>query len=352
MKILLADFGTQFDLQTPYYEPLGGSESSLLLLSKGLVDLGHQVVILTTSTKEQEQDSNRIRHHINFFDQYAELSDIIILNRNIPQSIMNFIDRKKIFYYSHDAYDQQNVQWMMNQKSVNLLDSILCVSEWQKQTFIKYLNVDESKLKVIGNPIDLSLYNGFTERDENRFVFASIPYKGENLANLFNDICIASKKELNLHVFSSFAMYGNKQEDKQYEQMFRDLENTKGVYLHDSVSMKDLAYEFAKSSYILFPNTYHETFSMACTQAQAAGCIPISTNCGAMNERIIDGIDGILTEGINIQNSNTYNEFVNKTVEVLNKEYGTNYKMRLNCQKTAQNYDYIKIAQKVEKLFE
>jgi glycosyltransferase involved in cell wall biosynthesis len=89
---------------------------------------------------------------------------------------------------------------------------------------------------------------------------------------------------------------------------------------------------------------------MCCVQAQAAGCIPISTNCGSMNERIDDGINGVLTKGINILNYDTYSEFVDKTVLMLNNKDNINYKMRLNCQKTAINYDYIKICQKIEKL--
>ncbi len=347
MKILLYDSGSQYNLNTPYNKPLGGSETSLLLIAKGLSELNHQIVLLTTSTEIKESNSNLIRDNINYFSQYAELSDVIICSRNVPYDIMPFVGNKKIYYYSHDAYDQQNVQWMMNQNSTTILNRIFCVSDWQKNSFIKYFNVNENILKVVGNPIDLSLYNGFTDRDPHRFIFASIPYKGENLASLFNDICIQSKKDLSLHVYSSFAMYDNINEDKNYEEMFRQLDSIKNVYIHKSISMKELAYEFAKSSYVLFPNTYHETFNMTCVQAQAAGCIPISTNCGCMNERIVDGYNGILTEGKNILNNSTYQDFIDKTCTILNLDERLTYKMRLNCQKTSVDYDYLKISQKI-----
>ncbi len=350
MKILLYDIGTPFELNTPYIQPLGGSETSILLIAKGLAELGHQIVLLTSATTIKESVKNLIRDNSNYFPLYAEIADIIICNRTIPYEIMNFIGKKKIYYYSHDAYDQPNVQWMLNNNAMNILDGVFCVSEWQKNTFIKYFNGTNNKLYVIGNSIDLSLYNGFTERDSNRFIYASIPYKGENLAALFNDICIKAERDLSLHVYSSFAMYGDKNQDSQYEGMFSELSKIKGVYIHESISMKELAFEFAKSSYVLFPNTYHETFNMTCVQAQAAGCIPISTNCGSMSERIVDGVDGVLTKGINILNHDTYSEFVDKTVLMLNNKDNINYKMRLNCQKTAINYDYIKICQKIEKL--
>jgi len=40
VKILLYDIGTPFELNTPYVQPLGGSETSILLIAKGLAELG------------------------------------------------------------------------------------------------------------------------------------------------------------------------------------------------------------------------------------------------------------------------------------------------------------------------
>lgn len=352
MKILLTDFGTPFDLDTPYKEPLGGSETSLLLLAKGLSELGQQVVLLTTLQKIETNQSNIIRNHVNYFVPYAEQSDIIICNRIIPEQIMPFIGKKRIFYYSHDAYDQQHVKWMMNQNSTNLLEKILCVSNWQKDTFNKYMNVPDNKLFVLGNSIDLSLYSGYTERVSNSFIFASIPYKGENLAEIFNQICIKTKKKLTLKVFSSFKMYGDKTQDEQYSDFFRALSQVDGIKINNSISMKDLAYEFASSSFVLFPNTYHESFNMNCVQAQAAGCIPISTNSGAMNERIEHGYNGFLIKEPNILNIDTMNNFVSEVDRILNLSEDHLYLIRLQARKTAEQYDYIKIADKFLNMLE
>ena len=64
MKILICDYGLPFDLNTPYFKPLGGSEISILLLSKGLAELGHSVVLLNTNNYT-EQDKNIILRNKN-----------------------------------------------------------------------------------------------------------------------------------------------------------------------------------------------------------------------------------------------------------------------------------------------
>jgi hypothetical protein len=110
VNILLADNGMNFDFNTPYIEPLGGSETSILLLSKGLEEIKHNIVLLSNNNLNRLQNGNRILDSINLFDEYAKIADVIILNRFIPQNINDLIGKKKLFYYCHDAYDQQNVQ--------------------------------------------------------------------------------------------------------------------------------------------------------------------------------------------------------------------------------------------------
>lgn len=343
MKILLIDNGMGFDLNTPYVEPLGGSETSILLLSKGLKELGHQVVLLNNNQQNRIHDENRILDNINFYNDYAELSDVIILNRWIPENILDLIHKKPVYYYSHDAYDQQNVQWLLQPKVESVFEKIFCVSQWQKNTFVNYFNCEESKFEVIGNPIDTSLYSGYAERNENKLIFASIPYKGiEVLPDLFNDICIKSKKDLQLDVFSSFKLYG-RDEDEQYSEYFRKLHNLKGVNLHNPISMKGLAYEFLTSSLLIHPITYAETFGRVFVESIMGGCLPVTVNNGANKEVI--GDSGYVLDYPNIENIKCYQAFVELTCELLDKDL---YGERIKSKEKMKKWNYINIARKVE----
>lgn len=345
-KFLLVDQGMPFNLETPYTEPIGGSETSLLLLSKGLADSGNSVIILSNTNKDVPQrDYNRLLHNVNALPSILQESDIIIFNRCIIPEVLN--TNKRIFYYNHDAYDQTHIIWWMTNKDLlKRIEKILCVSEWQKETFIKYIGVPKEKLHVIGNGLDIDLYSGYVERKLNKLIFASIPYKGiDILPNLFNDICIQSKRDdLELHVYSSMSLYGQDANDKEYEKSFSELQRIKGVFLHKPISMRELAFEFLTSSLYIHPNTYHETFGMNLTQAQCGGCIPITTNNGAVNEVIRNGETGFITKGKTIWNNECYKEYVNLVCDCLNKDL---YKNRLKAQLFSKQFSYNIIAKKL-----
>jgi len=350
-KFLLIDNGQPFNLNTPYTDPLGGSETSILLLSKGLSDLGHSVIILTPNTVNvPEQKGNRLLHNINAMPSIIPEADFIIFNRNSLNEEL-YRSNKRLFCYCHDAYDQQHIlSWMLEPKLVDRVEKFLCVSKWQKNTFHKYMKIPNEKMVVVGNSLDESLYYGYTERNLNKLMFAGIPYKGvEALKDLFEDICIRSKLDnLELHIFSSMGLYGS--DDKEYEKQFSQLKKTKGVVLRSLESMKALAKELASSSLYIHPSTYHESFGMLTIQAQAAGCLPVLVNNGANTEVVINGETGFIVDGKTIWNSKCYNNFVNTVVALLNKDKNELYKHRLKAQTWAKQWSYIKVTQKIIKL--
>ena len=346
MKILIVDNGIPFDLSTPYVQCLGGSEITALLLAKGLSNLSHSVVLLT-NMNTKEQNNYLLLDNINNFYAYAKQADIILLNRYIPPTIMDFIHVKRVFYIAHDAYDQPIIRWLMNKNSEQYLDKIICVSEWQRQTFINYLKVDETKLIVLGNPIDYSLYNGFTERNLNRLIFASIPYKGlDIIPDLFNEIKIKSKnKELFLDIYSSFELYHNYENDKQYSDTFRALNNIKDINIFKPVSMKDLAYVYKTASLNLAPSTYHETFGRIFVEAAACGCLTVCLNNGANKE--ILGDNGFIINFTNIYNIEVFHSFVNTVCELLEKDL---YSARVKAEREMKKWDYMIVSKKLEKI--
>ncbi len=353
MNILLIDNGQEFNINTPYEKPIGGSETSILLLAKGLQDLNNQVTLLC-NTQQYYEDTNIVIQDVKdpkTTNNYIQQTDIIILNRVDPSYFLQF--KKPVYYYSHDNYDQQHTHWMSNPVLIDNIEKILCVSEYQKKTFNQYFNVLLDKMFVLGNSIDSNLYTGYVKRNINKLIFASIPYKGiEVLNDIFNTVCTKTQRDdIELHLFTSMNLYNEPDGDKEYINEFNILNNNNGVKLHNVVSMKELSRELLSSSMILFPNTYPETFSMLCTQAQASGCIPISTNMGAMNERISNTINGYLTKGINIYNKDTYNEFIDLIVKVLSSE-DDHYKMRLKCEEQSQKYNYINVARQLMKELE
>jgi hypothetical protein len=119
LKIMIADFGSPFDLNTLSNSPLGGSEASVLLLAKGLVILGHQVMILNTANWGPIRDDSLIIYHVSMLRQAILDSkpDVVLLNRHVPHEIYDLLEHNNVYYWSHDAYDQDIVKWMMNKQA-------------------------------------------------------------------------------------------------------------------------------------------------------------------------------------------------------------------------------------------
>ena len=347
MKILLYDNGLPYDSNTPYNESLGGSETSLLLLAKGL-SKNNSVVLLNPLTYKETISNNLIIDNNNLFLQYAELSDVIILNRSIPNDINNF---NNIFYLCHDAWDQSNIRWMMdhNSAAVKNIKKIICVSNWQKNSFIKYLNVSPDNLIVLGNAIDPDIYLGSTKRNLNKLIFASIPFKGlEILLKLFSSIKFKSKNELlHLDIYSSFELYNRKEEDEQYKEIYLKLLNEKNINVFNPVSMKELSYKLNSSNMYLAPCTYHETFGRVFTESMSSGCIPIAVDNGA-NKEIIDN-DDFIVNGKNIYNSDVFDMFVDKVCWYLDNPVKEEERDKMK-NKTIEKWDYKKLSIDLEKI--
>ncbi len=355
-KFLFIDSGQPFNLDQYKDYPIGGSEASCLMLAKGVSELGNSVVILN-NTKTKSSSHNIIIDNINLAEQYIPICDVVVLNRFITLPLIKLISNlcKKIYYYSHDAYDQEIVSWLGNNKENNLLQYInkfMCVSQWQLDSFIKNFNIIDtnltSKFTVLPNSVDKSLYYGYKKRDPNKLIFASIPYKGlEFLNDIINDLVIRTKnKDLKLHVFSDMKLYGTArfEENNQYEEIYRTLDKNPNIVLRNLVSMKDLAVEFATSNLYIHPNVYHETFCMSILQAQAAGCLPVITDYGAVRE-VVENQDNIIPEP-NIYLHGTYTKFIEKTIELLNKSEKEINLDRIKATQFAQQFDYLKISKR------
>lgn len=341
MNILIIDNGLPFNTDIINSRAIGGSELNIYLLAKGLSELDKNVTIINNSdVNEQVNPKFNIISRLQNTKIDTKEYDIIIFNRIAPFSLDTKQSAIK-YYYSGDAYDQPILSWMLSEKGkLELVDHILCVSNWQKRTFSKYLMIPEDKCIVFGNCISTYEFEGTVKRDDNKLIFASIPYKGlDILPELFSDLLKRSKRSYSLHVLSSMNLYN--QEDTRYEKVFSDLSKINGVIIRKPVSYKELAYELKTSKVYIHPNTYHETFGMILIQAQLAGCIPISTNKGAVPEVIINRKTGLITNYPNIESYVVYDQFIDYIINV--DDYNI---QEYNQIEHAMNWSYLNMAKK------
>jgi glycosyltransferase involved in cell wall biosynthesis len=103
---------------------------------------------------------------------------------------------------------------------------------------------------------------------------------------------------LTLDVFSSMKVYGWTKEADQGE--FRSLYEAAaqpGVTLHGSVSQPLLLDHLSRTGLLLYPNTYPETSCIAAIEAQASGCVVVTSALAALNETVENDTTGICIKG-------------------------------------------------------
>ena len=108
----------------------------------------------------------------------------------------------------------------------------------------------------------------------------------------------ASFPSLCLDVFSSMKVYGWKSEDDQKE--FRSIyeaANQPGVQWHSSVPQPALLQSLGKTGLFLYPNTFDETSCIAAIEAQASGCVVVTSAKAGLNETVQNGKTGICLSG-------------------------------------------------------
>jgi len=350
-KILLFDSGQAFTLNSLSHQPIGGSESSILLLAKGLTQLGNSVVLLNNSNIGVEISGRLQIDHISNFDAYANVCDIILFNRIPASTFRNYVGHKKMYIWCHDAYDQNNCKWMINADPTKLFEKVFFVSEWQRGTCHRYLNFNISASEILPNCLDPHMdFSPSLEKSMNRLIFTSVPYKGiDVLKDIFDSLCIKTKRDdLEFYIYSSLGLYNQKESDSQYEKVFHSLINTSGIHVKESVPMLEINKQYILSNLLIHPGLYHETFGRVFIDGMMCGCLPVTVNNGASKEVIKN--NGYILDQPNVFHEGTFNKFVDLIIHALNDPHLET--KRKSAKAYSLTYDYVRVAKKFLDLIE
>ena len=102
--------------------------------------------------------------------EYYRFPDHVFVH-HIPQALLQSNHPIKILW-AHHAFDQPFFQNFDH----NIVNHIVSPSEWNRQQFIKWHNVPETKISVI----PVGIYDIFTHSPHKTktMIYTSIPYKG------------------------------------------------------------------------------------------------------------------------------------------------------------------------------
>lgn len=276
---------------------LGGTETAIIRLSEEIQKLGHEVHIFTPH--ENPPAEGPVHFHSLAQIQNFPDTDVYISVRDwIP--LFFEVQAKQRYFWTGDSYDQFSNYGIGDKRVVDRIDAFLSVSRWQADEICKRSGFPNEKCFVLGNGIQISLFQQAQTKKRKRLIYSSTPYRGlEFVPALFMSL----KKlhpDLELHIFSSYSIYD--QSDDAFSELRSQLEKLPDTKLYGSIPQSELAQEFLKSSILFYPCNFEETSCITAIEAMAAGCVPLTSALGALPETI--GPAGVLIPGR--PNSETY----------------------------------------------
>lgn len=278
---------------------IGGSEKMVILLAREFAKAGYRVDVY---------GSPKAGNHYKVFDKVtykpagafnpALQRDTLIVWRN-----WGFLDMplkaNRIFLDAHDVQDPGNA----TDARLAKLTGIFLKSEFHAQPLRG--RVPDDKLIITRNAIDPALFDGEAARDYRKIIYASSADRGLlTTLRLFARIK-AIRPEAELHTYYGFTPlyihnasrfeYQNFGDDNcdrhmlDYAEQCFDLAERLGVQNHGRIGAQVLADEMKSASILLYPTKFPEISCMAAIEAQAAGCIPVTSNTGALAETVKHG---------------------------------------------------------------
>lgn len=284
----------------------GGSEASLILLSRELVKLGHVVDIY--NNVEVEETVNGVNYiNISSFnaDDYC---DVFVLFRNVHSSVKNVSAGTKIFF-SCDQYSTGD--W--NIDIIPFVDKMFCISEFHKNYVLGMYAIKKSKIVVVDLGVSESEYNVEPVKEKNKMIFCSVPDRGlEHMAEFFPEIR-SRVPSATLYITADYRLWGMETAmNDRYTNLLGDMI---GVHFLGKVTREELVKHQLSSEIMAYSCNYDENFCISAMECIAAGAVPVTTyNAGAMYSTVADS--GILIK-YKPSDSEYKREFVEHIVRLL-----------------------------------
>jgi len=218
------------------------------------------------------------------FDDPSQDKVQVIVSR--PQQFTLDPKKPKILWLQ-DLPNDPNSQVLADATYRSQFNRIVCVSHWQQQQYAAMLRIPFSEMIVIKNAVPaMETPVVKPASDKLRFIYTSTPHRGLGILAGVVDALVKERQDWELHVYSSFQIYGWHDADKQeyLQNLYAQLRANPCVVYHGSRPNAEVRQAVRDAHVFIYPSIYMETSCMAMQEAMMAGCLAITTNLGALPE--------------------------------------------------------------------
>jgi len=233
----------KFNHATLKEEPIGGTQSALLHISKYLAQYGHEVHIFSSIGK---QESEGVFFHPvpqlarfarqNPLDFFISVADEMALKLRIPAKYtLAWLQND----YPHLWDEMPDMRSEFSNIFANYCDRVIVTSDWQAKKLGDIFQLPKEHFSLMPNGIEPEYYPPKqSSTHPPRLLYSSVPNRGlDLLLDMFPEIK-NQVPELELHIYSSFKIWGMSPEKDQIAagKIYKKSRSMDGVFLHEPVS--------------------------------------------------------------------------------------------------------------------
>jgi glycosyltransferase involved in cell wall biosynthesis len=192
------------------------------------------------------------------------------------------------FLWMHDTDAGPNI----TEERASKIDAVMALSDWHVQHLRELYPFLGDKCFVIGNGLDPERFSGNVERIVDRFVYASSPDRGLEQALSYWPKIREQLPEAEFHIYYGFDNFRRMRGPIAYEHHIMELAKQPGVVWRGRLGQQALAQELRRASVLFYPgpHPFCETYCITALEAQAAGCVPVTRDNGALPETNSRGV--------------------------------------------------------------
>ncbi|URQ66775.1 glycosyltransferase family 4 protein [SAR86 cluster bacterium] len=174
----------------------------------------------------------------------------------------------------------------MQKKVAPQLKNIICVSQPSKEDVISEFKVDEKKITVIPNGIDIGIFKPSSIKKSFSFrivttASADIPLKG------LRHLILALPRVMRQFPLTSLTVIGKSPDKSNLNNLIDDLDLEDKITFRSGISEKEIVKTYHDSDIAVIPSLY-EGFGFGAGEAMACGVPLISTDSGGLKQVIGD----------------------------------------------------------------
>jgi glycosyltransferase involved in cell wall biosynthesis len=299
-RIVLADDGIEFDATTLAVRPLGGTESSVVLLVEELARRGHQVAVRNkchAPAVVNGVDWAPIDANGRAYGGMPLEADLYIANRGDKLLPLMPKARRTVFWIHNPA--RYLLKWRYLSKLWRLKPAIVFIGYYHATTYPTWAPDGGRVVIPYGIPAMFLKAEPAAVPPGPRAVFTSNPLRALDWhLDLWTSRIRPRVPGAEFHIFAGPATYGAVGAAKA-QAMAAVLEKAKamithGVVVRGPVPKAELVAELRAARVMIYRGDLNETFCLAVGEAQAMGVPAVVQGFGSVVERVVDDETGFI----------------------------------------------------------